>query len=175
MKNLIEKIEVKTQFYKDISEKNKKQIFDILSISFGNDLDPNLQNETLIISFYYKEYLVGMVCALDNHYLAKYDKDFYSSRDSYYIDYEKRGIFIYNLCVMKSCRGNKLGYNLVKVLLNKLRGKTDYFHVQIFNENYNSIKIFEKNNFEKKKELQDGEHNKFSIYCKFISQKHELY
>ena len=167
MKNLLEKVEVKTEFYKDINEINRKKIFDILSISFGDELDPNLQESTIIISFYYKNYLIGMVCALDNYYLAKNDNDFYNSRDSYYIDYEKSGIFIYNLCVLKSCRGNKLGYNLIKVLTNKFKNKTDYFHVQIFNNNVNSIRIFEKNGFEKKKELQDGDNNKFSIYCKF--------
>lgn len=168
MKDLIKNIKVKTEYYKDINENNKKQIFDILSISFGNDLDPNLRENTLIISFYYKDYLVGMICALDNFYLAKNDNEFYRSRESYYIDYEKKGMFIYNLCVLKSCRGNKLGNNLLKVLINKLKSKIDYLHVQILNSNEPSINIFKKNGFEKKKEMTDGDQNKFSVYCKFI-------
>ena len=166
MNKLLEEIEVKTEYYKDISESNKKQIFNILSISFGDDLDPNLKNNTIVISFFYKKYLIGMICALDNYYLAKDDRDFYSSRDSYHIDYEKSGLFIYNLCVLKSCRGKKIGKNLLKVLINKFKTKTDYLHVQILNNNIPSIKIFESFGFIKKKELKDGDQNKFSIYYK---------
>ena len=83
--------------------------------------------------------------------------------------YDKKGVFIYNLAVLKSCRGNGLGKSLVRVLMNHFKKVgVEYFHVQIDEDNEGSNKIFKGQGFTARKNLMADDNNKFNVLTYFV-------
>lgn len=169
MSNLIDEIKCHIKKFKDCTNDEKQKILKLLTIAFGSDNDPFLLDNSVVIMFFYKTYLVGVVSGLENYYLVKDNINYESNRASYYINYDKKGVFIYNLAVLKSCRGNGLGKSLVKILLNYFKKiGVEYFHVQISEDNVGSNKIFSDNGFKIRKNLMADDNNKFNVLTYFV-------
>src|SRR6056300_1280622 len=103
MSNLIDEIKCHIKKFGDCTNDEKQKILKLLTIAFGSDNDPFLLDNSVVIMFFDKTYLVGVVSGLENYYLVKNNINYESNRASYYINYDKKGVFIYNLAVLKSC------------------------------------------------------------------------
>ena len=172
MENILDEMNVHFDRYGQYSKSGQRRILDLLRIGFDDpdhDYDPNIFDCTYVLTFYYKDYLVGCVCAMDNYDMQKNMSDFVKRRGSMHIDYGQKGCFIYNLAVLKVMRGKGIGSSLVKVLCNFLNRATDYFHVQIKSDNIGSEKIFMKAGFEKFKTLNGSDEDSFNIFVKKLS------
>jgi ribosomal protein S18 acetylase RimI-like enzyme len=168
MSKLIDKIIFQIKQYKDCDDLEKTKILKLLNISFDINNDPYLLDTTIIVIFYYKDYVIGVICGMNNSDLIKNDL-FLENRVSYNIDYDKVGIFIYNLAVLKSCRNNGLGKYLVKILISHFRNiGVEYFHVHIDEDNKYSLNIFEKLGFKIKKTLMNSENKPFNLLTLFV-------
>lgn len=168
MSNLLDKLKCQIKSYKECNEDDRNKIMRLLRISFGPDNDPYLLDSTTLVIFYYKTYIVGVVSGMENYDLVK-NNNFRQNRESYFINYDKKGIFIYNLAVLNSCRKKGLGKALVKILINYFRKiDVEYFQVQINEDNIGSTKIFTDLGFKIRKTL-GGEGNKnFNLMTLFI-------
>ena len=143
--------------YKNFSDEDIKDQQKLLRICFGYNLDPNLQDETIIINSYYKKYLIGTVSCLDNKTLKK----FINNKDYYYLDSGNNGCYIYNLCTLTSCRKKGFASKLIHTAVNHIKTlEFDYCYTHIEENNIGSIKTFEANNFTKLKEFINEEDNK---------------
>ena len=89
MSNLIDKIKCHIKKFKDCTIDEKQKILKLLTIAFGSDNDPFLLDNSVVIMFFYKTYLVGVVSGLENYYLVKDNINYESNRASYYINYVK--------------------------------------------------------------------------------------
>jgi len=166
---LIDKIVCHIKLFKDCLEDEKQKILKLLIIAFGPDNDPFLIDNALVVMFFYKSYLVGVVSGIENYYLVKDNINYESNRASYYLNYDKKGVFIYNLAVLKSCRENGLGKSLVRVLMNHFKKVgVEYFHVQINEDNEGSNKIFKGRGFTVRKNLMADDNNKFNVLTYFV-------
>jgi hypothetical protein len=166
--DILNKLNVKFDRFGNYNQYEQQHIIQLLKIAFDDDehdYDPSLYDKTYVITFYYDDYLVGCICAMDNYDMQQNMTDFIKRRESMHIDYEKKGCFVYNLAVLKVMRKRKLGSSLVKMMCYYLKGLTDYFHVQIRDGNKGSERIFEKNGFMKSKTLSNGEFD-FNIFIK---------
>jgi ribosomal protein S18 acetylase RimI-like enzyme len=165
----IDKIVCHIKLFKDCLEDEKQKILKLLTIAFGPDNDPFLIDNALVVMLFYKSYLVGVVSGIENYYLVKDNINYESNRASYYLNYDKKGVFIYNLAVLKSCRGNGLGKSLVRVLMNHFKKVgVEYFHVQINEDNEGSNRIFKGQGFTVRKNLMADDNNKFNVLTYFV-------
>ena len=173
MENILNEMNVRFDKFGKYDEPQRNKILALLKIAFSDpdhDYDPNVYDCTYVLTFYYKNLLVGCVCAMDNYDMQKNMSNFVKRRGSMHIDYGKKGCFIYNLAVLKVMRKKKIGSSLVKVLCHYLNRTTDYYHVQIKIDNVGSEKIFLGLNFEKLKTLNNGTFD-FNIYIKNIKNE----
>ena len=84
------------------------------------------------------------------------------SKDYYHIENKSHGCFIYNFCVDKEKRGKKIGTNLLKYTINKMKElNIDYLHTHA--ENEISETIFLKNGF-----MEDKKFDFASLMIKYI-------
>lgn len=142
--------------YKNLPENDVNSQHKLLRICFGYNLDPNLQDETILINCYYKKFLIGTVSCLNNQIL----KNFIHNKD-YYILSDKKGCYLYNLCTLTSCRKRGIASKLVKKMLEYIKKLGfDYCYTHIEDSNIGSIKTFESNNFIQYKEFINKEDNK---------------
>jgi ribosomal protein S18 acetylase RimI-like enzyme len=170
MSNLLDKLTCEIKQYKDCSDDERGKILKLLRIAFGPNNDPYLLQSTTLVIFYYKSHVVAVVSGMENYDLVKHNEKFKENRDSYYINYDKRGVFVYNLAVLGSCRGHGLGKCLVKLLIDHFRKRgVEYFHVQINEDNGPSMTIFEKIGFKVKKTLKNSENNNFNLLALFVA------
>ena len=149
--------------YEETSIEERKKILGILFKCFDTSLDPCLYDESYLYLLYYKESLIGIICCIDNFELLKYN-----SHKSYYIQNQKKGLFIYNLGIKPMFRGKGLSNILLKLLINKYKNIVDYYHVQIFESNNVSLSLFNKNGFEVKKELECENKEKFLLLSRNV-------
>ena len=144
--------------YKDCEKKLRESILNTLFKSFGSELDPCLYDESILQLLYYKKYLVGMICGIDNYELLKFN-----SPKGYVIKDHKKGMFIYNLCIKSFFRKKGFGKILLKLFLNTYKDCCDYFHVQIFSDNKSSLKIFNSCNFQEFKRMSTSDDKEFIL------------
>jgi ribosomal protein S18 acetylase RimI-like enzyme len=169
MSNLLDKLECQIKSYKECNEDDRNKILKLLRISFGPDNDPYLLDNITLVIFYYKTHIVGIVSGMENYDLVKHNDFFKENRESYFINYDKKGVFIYNLAVLGTCRKKGLGKALVKILINYFRKiDVEYFHVQINEDNIGSTKIFTDLGFKIRKTLKGGENKNFNLMTLFI-------
>ena len=120
-----------------------------------------LEPETIIIlSLTYNE-IVGIICLYDNKFLIeKLNKN--NIPLEYYSLNNLHGCFIYNLCVHKFYRNNKIGHNLLKYCIKKMNKlNIEYLHSHVTNEISKSL--FLKNGFKNEKVL-----NNINIMSKYL-------
>lgn len=171
MSDLLDKIECRIKSYGNCTSEEKGHILKILVMAFGEDNDPYLLPTCSVIMFYYGKYLVGMVSGMENYDLVMNNEHYQSNKSTYHVDYDKKGVFIYNLAVLRSCRRKGLGDALVKVLMNHYKKKgVDYFHTQVDDDNIGSSRIFEKSGFGVQKTLANSKNKNFKLMTFFYKK-----
>lgn len=145
--------------FKKCDKKLRINLLHVFYTCFDDSMDPCFYDETIVKILYYDNKIVGMICGIDNYELLKFN-----NADSYYIEKEACGLFIYNLCIIKSHRKKKLGKLLLKLFINKYSKFVNYFHTQIFENNLASRCIFSSHGFTEKRKLTDNESKTFFIY-----------
>jgi ribosomal protein S18 acetylase RimI-like enzyme len=144
--------------YKDCDKSLRTSILNTLFTSFDKNLDPCLYDESILQLLYYKKYLVGMICGIDNFELLRFN-----SPKGYIIKNNKKGMFIYNLCIKPFFRKRGFGKILLKLFLNTYKDESDYFHVQIFAKNTPSLNIFNSCNFKEQKRMKTNGEEEFIL------------
>tara|TARA_B110000037_G_scaffold180096_1_gene206582 strand:+ start:495 stop:1001 length:507 start_codon:yes stop_codon:yes gene_type:complete len=147
--------------FKNCNKDLRLKLLNTFFTCFNNSMDPCFYDETIIKILYYGKNIAGMICGIDNYELLKFN-----SEDSYYIKYDKKGMFIYNLCINEKHRKKGFGKILLKLFINKYSKVVDYFHTQIFKNNIASRFIFTSQNFVENKKLKDKYENEFSVFYK---------
>lgn len=144
--------------FKDCDIHLRKDILNTIFKCFDNSLDPCLYDESVLQILYYKKYIAGMICGIDNYELLKFN-----SSKGYHILNNKRGMFIYNLCIKPFFRKKGFGKILLRLFMKTYVNYVDYFHVQIYSTNTPSLKIFKSCKFEEKKRLRTDDDNEFIL------------
>ena len=144
--------------YKDCNEILRTKILNTLFTCFSKELDPSLYDETILQILYYKNIIAGIVCGIDNYQLLKFNSPL-----PYHIENNKKGIFIYNLCIKHFFRKRGFARILLKLFLKEYNDMVDYFHVQIFSNNEPSLKIFESCQFTEKKRMNKNKNNEYIV------------
>tara|TARA_B110000037_G_C16758505_1_gene358197 strand:- start:20 stop:496 length:477 start_codon:yes stop_codon:yes gene_type:complete len=144
--------------FKDCDKGLRKNILNTIFLSFDNGLDPCLYNETILQILFYKKILAGMICGIDNYELVKFN-----SPKGYIIENNKKGMFLYNLCIKPFFRKRGFGKILLKLFINSYKDCCDYFHVQIFEDNIPSLNIFKSCDFLEKKRMKTNNDKEFIL------------
>jgi len=136
-----------TLIYKNLSSSQKNSIKTFINLQFKNisNIDFGLEPNTIIILNYENNKIIGCVCLINNSDL----KNKLGHNDnllSYYDFQNKKGLFLYNLCVDTEYRNKKIGNQLIN-LANKLAKDVNIEYIHTHAENEISKLIFIKNNF----------------------------
>lgn len=127
-----------TTIYSKLTSNQKKKINKFLTDNFNenNNINTNfeLEQETILILAILDNKIIGTVCLYDNKFLInKLNEN--NIPLSYYSFNNSHGCFIYNLCVHKKYRNQKIGYNLLQFCITKMTEiNIDYLHTQADNE-----------------------------------------
>ena len=97
--------------YKDCDKSLRMSILNILFTSFDKNLDPCLYDESILQLLYYKKYLVGMICGIDNFELLRFN-----SPKGYIIENNKKGMFIYNFMYKTIFQKKRFRKNIIKTI-----------------------------------------------------------
>ena len=126
-------------FYYNYSTNHKIQIKKLFKDAFDIPNHGIIQR-TIIISYLYQNYVVAMNCLLTTEDFAKKNN---SSNNN-------EGIFMYNLCVMKSFQGLGIGKTLMEKTIwfvNHIGRKT--LTLQVYDDNKKAINLYTKMNMKK--------------------------
>lgn len=130
-----------TTIYGKLSSKQIKKINNFLKDNFNKNTSHkssknnfDFEPSTIIILAMIDNNIVGCICLLNNKYLLEKINLHNISQDHYFL-IDDNGCFIYNLCVNKFYRNNKIGYNLIKYTIDQMiEIKVKYLHTQAENE-----------------------------------------
>ena len=110
-------------FYYKYSTDHKTQIKKLFKESFDVP-NSDISIKTIIISYVYKNYIVAMNCLTNK---------------------ENNGIFMYNLCVLKTFRGKGLGKTIMNETIKfiKIINKKT-LSLQVYDDNMKAISLYKK-------------------------------
>jgi ribosomal protein S18 acetylase RimI-like enzyme len=150
--------------YSKLTSNQKKKVNKFLIDNFEN-IDFELEPETIIILAILDNKIIGTVCLYDNKFLInKLNEN--NIPLSYYSFNNSHGCFIYNLCVHKNYRNKKIGYNLLQFCIAKMSEiNIDYLHTQADNEI--SQILFLKNGFIEENVFQKN-NKKIYVMSKYL-------
>ena len=123
-----------TTIYLNLTYNQKKKINNFLTKNLNNITNFDLEPQTIIILDIRDNKIVGILCLYDNKFLIeKLNKN--NVQHSYYSINDSHGCFIYNYCVHKNYRNNKIGNCLLEYCIKKMSElNIEYLHAQVKNE-----------------------------------------
>jgi hypothetical protein len=142
--------------YNKLNLEQKKIIKNFILNNFNkdNELELILEPHTIIIINFEESEIKSCVCFLNNNLLKKKLNILKISDNGFNIKNYKNGIFLYNFCVDKNCRGKQYGTKIIEYSIELFKNlNIEYIHCQA--ENDISKKIFLKNNFIINKEFNN--------------------
>jgi ribosomal protein S18 acetylase RimI-like enzyme len=163
--------------YSKLSFKQKKKITIFLKNNFNENISNKLSKNifdfeptTIIILNLIENNIIGCICLFDNkHLLEKIDLN--NVPLNYYVfTAENNGCFIYNLCVDRDYRNNKIGYNLIKYAIKQMiKLRIIYLHTHA--ENEIARNIFINNGFTEFNSFINSNNAKIYIMHKYLESE----
>jgi ribosomal protein S18 acetylase RimI-like enzyme len=121
--------------YSNLSENQKKKINNFLKKNFNNINNFELEPETIIILVILDNKIVGTLCLYDNYFLINNLNKNNIPHSYYLLNKSSHGCFIYNFCIHKNYRNQKIGQCLLEYCITKMTEiNIDYLHAQVKNE-----------------------------------------
>jgi GNAT superfamily N-acetyltransferase len=145
---------LKNNFNKNISNKLSKNIFDF-------------EPATIIILSLIENNIIGCICLFDNKHLLEKINQYDVPQNYYVFTDNNNGCFIYNLCVDKDYRNNKIGYKMIEYAIEQtIKLKIDYLHTHA--ENEIARKIFINNGFLEINSFINSDNAKIYVMSKYL-------
>jgi GNAT superfamily N-acetyltransferase len=155
-----------TTVYSKLSSNQKKKINNFLKNNFTNNSNFDFDPSTIIIVHMLDNEIIGCICLFDNKFLLN-KLSINNISTEYYNINNSHGCFIYNFCVDKNHRNKKVGFNLLKYTLDKMKLlNIDYLHTQA--ENEISHILFLKNGFMEDTCFQGPSNQKVFVMSKYL-------
>uniref|UniRef100_A0A6C0DBZ1 N-acetyltransferase domain-containing protein n=1 Tax=viral metagenome TaxID=1070528 RepID=A0A6C0DBZ1_9ZZZZ len=156
-----------TTIYSKLTSKQKKKIINFLKNNFSNDNNSfDFDPSTIIILSMLNNEIIGCICLFDNKFLLN-KLNINNISTEYYSINNSHGCFIYNFCVDKNHRNKKVGFNLLRYTLDKMKSlNIDYLHTQA--ENEISHILFLKNGFMEDTYFQSPSNQKVFVMSKYL-------
>lgn len=162
-----------TTIYSKLSPKQIKKINIFLKDNFDKDIfckslknNFDFQLSTIIILALLENNIIGCICLFNSKYLL--EKVIQSNISlSHYAFADNIGFFIYNLCVSKHYRNNKIGFKLTEYAIEEMNKlNIGYLHTQA--ENEIARKIFINNGFIENNSFINSNNTKIYVMSKFL-------
>lgn len=151
-----------TTVYSNLSSKQKNKVKNFLANNFEQNSDFDLNPMTIIVLDLEENNINGCLCLYDNSLLTKKLNKRNVPTEYYHFEDNSHGCFIYNFCVDKEKRGKKIGTNLLKYTISKMKElNIDYLHAHA--ENKISEMVFIKSGFFEQKNF-----NFASLMLKYV-------
>lgn len=151
-----------TTVYSNLSSKQKSKVKHFLANNFEKKADFDLNKMTIILLDIEENNIIGCLCLYDNSLLSEKINKRSIPNEYYHFENNSHGCFIYNFCVDKEKRGKKIGTNLLKYTISKMKElNIDYLHAHA--ENTVSEIVFLQSGF-----IEQKKFNFASLMIKYI-------
>jgi ribosomal protein S18 acetylase RimI-like enzyme len=136
-----------TTIYSNLSKHQKRKLNLFLKSNFDSNGNFEFEQMTIIILDLLDDVIIGCVCLFDNKFLLdKLELNNVETKNYSFNGPNTHGCFIYNLCVDKNHRNQKVGNNLLCYTMDKMRElNIEYLHTHA--ESEISRMLFLKNGF----------------------------
>jgi len=123
-----------TTIYNKLDTNQKRKVLKFLKDNFDNQTEFSLEDNTVIILYIIDKEIYGCVCLLNNKYLIKkliknnVPLKYYSIVENF------NSYFIYNLCIHKYHRNEKIGTKLINYMIERMQQiNVEYLHTHATN------------------------------------------
>ena len=157
-----------TTIYSSLSKNQKRRLNLFLKSNFNVNGNFEFEPMTIIILDLLDDAIIGCICLFDNKFLLdKLELNNVEIKNYSFDNSNAHGCFIYNLCVNKNHRNQKIGHNLLCYTIDKMKElNIEYLHTHA--ESEISRMLFLKNGFMEDNQFISVNNDTIFVMCKYL-------